>query len=68
MDNSETGMNPWKDYGQAGGSNQRPSVLKSSMLPTPLWGLWFTYVAYWLIKQIDTCTKHDWLYWCLTPL
>ena len=30
--------NSWKEYRRAGGSNQEPSVLKSAMQPTELWG------------------------------
>ena len=32
-------INPWKEYWPGRGSNQRPPVLKSCMLPTEPWGL-----------------------------
>ena len=32
-------INPWKEYWPSRGSNQRPPVLKSAMLPTEPWGL-----------------------------
>ena len=46
MDSGERGMNPvaktiinpWKEYWPCQGSNQRPSVLKSALIPTELWG------------------------------
>ena len=46
MDSSERKMNPvtmtiinpWNKYLPSRGSNQRPTVLKSAMLPTELWG------------------------------
>ena len=31
-------INPWKEYWQSRGWNQRPPVFKSATLPTELWG------------------------------
>ena len=47
MDSGERGMNPVamtiinprKEYWLSWGSNERPSVVKSAMLPAELWGL-----------------------------
>ena len=47
MDSGESGMNPvaitiinpQREYWPSWGSNQRPPVLKSTMLPTELWSL-----------------------------
>ena len=39
--------NPWREYWPSLGSNQRPPVLKSAVLPTELWGLATNFLTSW---------------------
>ena len=87
MNSGERGMNhvamtiinPRKEFGRAGGSNQRPPVLKSSIQPTELRGLGKpTKVTHVVITKIwvnpvavIVIIPEDWLVGCigdLTPL
>ena len=65
-DSSERGMDPVsmtiihprKENMPSQGSNQRPPVLKSAMLPTKLWGL-ATVVRYCTLAVMKQC-MHKW--------